>query len=291
MRFRCPFGHVETRSIHGTPTLVPMTHLSREKCSIYVQLRNQGKVDAFGRAKPGVTLPAPEVASAAQAASPSVVSNAIATAGAGTGAEGHTSSTSPSPSKEGLWKRFKGGLEVGYRKVTTTGPLPPGMNPEEQGGDWEVTAETSERVGALINSWIGTGVRFLTSWLQIPEVPKETFEQDPGQAFLWRTALRGAVTSALKKYFGAKSPEHADRIVAAAGGITAYAIMGSKIMLHLSINIPKSPRLAKWRENRAKAQEEKKALAAAKAEKEQADALARLGRSPAERARPAGVPG
>lgn len=248
-RFRCPYGHTEV--IRGQ--LRPLVHPSRPHCSIYVQLRREGLVDIFGRPVGGKDISAYLVKPGAAPAS----EPAPNLTGAGVG-QGKPEATKPeaAPKKEPLLKRLSTGLGVKYREVTTT---PPGAGGKPEGeSDWLASEETTERFWQAIFGFIEQIVHLLTNFLEIPPVPEEVFTIDPGQSFVFRTALRPFTTNILKKVFGAKSPEQADRIVAGLSGLLGFGMMGMKIVIHFMINLPKSPKLQKFRERRAAAEAERK---------------------------------
>lgn len=281
MNFRCPFGHVEPDPRHPGQ-MRPIVHKARNRCSIYVKLREQGKVDVFGRAMPGVRLD-----EAAPTSSPPFIDAGPAAEAQQTQPHGvgETAATTPGLSppadrptadkKEGLLKRLKSGLAVRYNTVTTTPQSVEGLAAEQQ--DWEVTEQTSIQFWRTIIGFIGTVCGLLTGWLEIPPVPKEVFELDPGQEFAFKTALRGFTTNLLKKVFRAKSPEDADMIVAGLSGVLGFGMMAMKIAIHFMMHAPKSPKLAKWRERAAAAKKERA--------KKKAEALAAEGKEVPEQLR------
>ena len=238
--FKCIFGHVEPDPKHPGQ-LKPVTHISRAQCSVYNQLRREGRIDYFGRQVPGKEpFDAKKPTETATAVAPSAPAAPEATA----------------PKKEGLAekvKRFAGGLNVHYKEVATTPPGQPGVTPEL--ADWEVSPETSVAFWRVIFGFFGTLFGLVTGFLEIPPIPKEVFELDAGQEFAFKSALRGFTTNVLRNVFRAKSPEDADRIVAGLSGLLGFGMMSMKIALHFVIHLPKSPRLAKFRaarEERAK---------------------------------------
>lgn len=248
-KFVCPFGHTEADP-HNPGKMRPLVHVSRNRCAIYRQLRAEGKVDLWGRLLPGKALtksadstPAPET-----------------TADAG-GDKGSAPGSSPAPEapkapeKPSLGQRLASGLGVKYKTVGTTGPGTPGMEPEATA--WEVSPETSSRFWSTIIGFIGTLFNLLTGWLEIPPVPKEVFEVDAGQDFVFRTAFKGLTTNILIKVFRAKSPEEADQIVAGLTGFLGFGMMAMKIALHMIVHVPKSPKLAGWRKKREEAKAER----------------------------------
>ncbi|MCI4357346.1 MAG: hypothetical protein L3K18_09495 [Thermoplasmata archaeon] len=239
----------------------PLIHVSRNRCAIYRQLRNEGRVDIWGRTVPGKESYRPPGSTPASAAP-----SGPGTEAAPSGTSAETPGPAPNPAPEAkipLGKRLASGFGVKYRDVGTTPPATPGEAAQVQ--TWDVSPETSERFWATIIGFIGTIFNLLTGWLEIPPVPKEVFEIDPGQAFVFRTAMRGFTTNILIKVFRAKSPEDADRIVAGLTGFLGFGMMAMKIALHMIIHVPKSPRLKKFREAREAAKAEKEAAKAAKA--------------------------
>lgn len=252
-KFRCPYGHVEAKD----GLLAPMNHESRARCSIYVKLRSEHKVDIFGRPVAGTdissymigrtTPPAPGPAAAPPPAEPEAGSGAAAPS---------TSPVPPAAEKESLGKRLATGLGIRYRQVGTTPPGTAGAPAGES--DWIASEETTLQFWSTIFGFLETAINLITQFFEIPPVPKEVFELDPGQQFVFRTALRGATTNILKKVFGAKSPEEADRVVAGLSGLLGFGMVAIKIVLHFMLNLPKSPKLARWKANREKALEERK---------------------------------
>ncbi len=257
-KFRCPYGHTEV--IKGQ--LAPMIHESRSRCTIYVQLRRERKVDVFGRPVGGsdiasYMLQRPSPPSPTDAPAPSVAPPGAEPTGAG-GAATSAESSLPSdrPEKEPLSKRLVGGLGIKYREVSVTAPGTVGA--PVQDADWLASEETTERFWEVIFGFIEQGVNLLCGFLEIPVVPKEVFEIDAGQSFVFRTALRPFTTNVLKKVFGAKSPEDADRIVAGLSGLLGFGMVIAKVTFHFLIHIPKSPRLARRKANRERAEAERR---------------------------------
>ncbi len=248
-RFKCPYGHVEADPAHPGQ-MKPLVHNARTKCSIYVQLRAQGKVDFWGRpipgqGPPGSTPPVIDAGSAADKPQEGVPPESGGAASpAASGAPGDR------PQKEPLLKRLKSGLQVAYNRVDVTPPDKEGL--AEADTSWEVSGETSVRFWQTIFGFVETVCNLVTSWLDdghdgklVPPVPKEVFVVDAGQEFVFRTALKGFTTNLLKKVFRAKSPEDADRVVAGLSGLLGFGMMGMKVFIHFATHAPKSPRLAK----------------------------------------------
>ena len=246
-KFICLFGHTETGP---DGKLHPMVHASRTRCAIYNQLRREGKVDVLGNAVGRASPPSDTSGQGNEAKAPPP---------GGAGIPPGTTETAPPAAKPSLTDRLRSGLGIKYKPVTVAGPLPPGS--EAQAQDWEVSPETSERFGAVIKGFIEQGCNLFTAFMEIPHVPKDVFAPDPGEAFIWRTTLRGFVTNILVKVFRAKSPEDADRIVAGLSGMLAFGMMAAKIGIHMALHLPKSPKLANFRKRReeAKAAREEKA--------------------------------
>ena len=260
-KFPCPFGHVEPDP-HKPGQMRPLVHVSRNRCAIYRQLRAEKRVDIWGRQVPGAApfakandpAPAPAATTSAGEVAPGSVPSAGEPA----------APPKPAPEKKPtLGQRLSSGFGVKYRDATVTPPAQPGEAAQSQ--TWDVSPETSERFWATIIGFIGTIFNLLTAWLEIPPVPKEVFEIDAGQAFVFRTAFRGVTTNILIKVFRAKSPEDADRIVAGLTGFLGFGMMAMKIALHLIVHVPKSPKLAGWRKKREEAKVEREAAKAEKA--------------------------
>lgn len=257
-KFVCPFGHVEPDP-KNPGQVRPLVHVSRNRCAIYRQLRAEQRIDIWGRTVPGKAAWAPPGSSPAPAAPSGPGTEA---APSGTPAEAPGTAPKPAPEKPSWSKRLSSGFGVRYREATVTPPAMPGEAAQSQ--SWDVSPETSERFWSTIIGFIGTLFNLLTAWLEIPPVPKEVFEVDPGQSFVFRTTFRGLTTNILIKVFRAKSPEDADKIVAGLTGVLGFGMMGMKIALHLIVHVPKSPKLAGWRKRR---EEAKAAREAAKVEK------------------------
>jgi len=254
-KFKCPYGHVEAKN----GQLVPLVHDSRARCSIYVKLRAERKVDIFGRAMPGQDISGYLVRSQAAPISPGAPAPSGSESAPG-GAAGASPESTPAPArpkeqKPSLRERLASGLGVRYREVSVT---PPGAaGPPAGETDWIVSEDTSVRFWEVIFGFIETLVNLITQFFEIPPVPKDVFTLDPGQQFVFRTALRPTTTNILKKVFGARSPEEADRIVAGLSGLLGFGMVAIKIVLHFMIHLPKSPKLAKWRQRREQAQLER----------------------------------
>jgi len=247
-KFRCPYGHVEAKG----GQLVPLVHDSRARCSIYVKLRAERKVDLFGRPTPGTDISGYLVRSSPPPEPGAPATSGVTEAAPGGGA-GASVPTKPgaAPAKEekpSLSKRLASGLGLRYKDVTVTPPGAAGAPAGET--DWIVSEETSERFWEVIFGFIETVVNLITQFFEIPPVPKEVFELDPGQRFVFRTAFRPTTTQILKKVFGARSPEEADRIVAGLSGLLGFGMVAIKIVVHFMIHLPKSPKLAGWRARR-----------------------------------------
>jgi hypothetical protein len=261
-KFRCPYGHVEAKG----GQLVPMVHDSRARCSIYVKLRAERKVDIFGRPTPGTDISGYLVKPNAPTNSPGAPAPSETKSEGEVGA-GPGQKIAPLPAREekpSLSRRLAGGLGLRYRDVTVTPPGAAGAPAGET--DWIVSEDTSERFWEVIFGFIETVVNLITQFFEIPPVPKEVFELDPGQRFVFRTAFRPTTTQILKKVFGARSPEEADRIVAGLSGLLGFGMIAIKIVLHFMIHLPKSPKLAGWRARRdeARARRERERLDLAK---------------------------
>jgi hypothetical protein len=267
-RYICPFGHLENGR--------PIVHPSKQRCSEYVRLRAEGKIDKEGRvltpASKEPTVSAPE----APAAGAPIVPGAKA-------GPSPTDVTKPLP----FWKRIGSGTVIRYRQVSTTPPPQPGEANSPEPGSWLVSADTSERFWTVIFAFIKTVIDMLTTFLQIPNVPEEVFTLDPGQAFLFRTSLRGYTTKILVNTFGAHTPEEADDVVNGLGGLLAFGGMGLKIAIHFVVNLPKSPRLATLR---ARAAANKAKREEARALKREEEERRRLAGGAGGATRPAGAP-
>lgn len=262
-RFKCPYGHVVAKN----GRLEPMVHESRARCSIYVKLRAERKVDIFGRPIPGADISGYLVRDQTppgQPGAPAPSGPQSVAAGGGVSSPGQT--PAPGPAKEekpSLSKRLASGLGLRYREVSVTPPGAAGAPAGET--DWIVSEETCERFWEVIFGFIETVINLITQFFEIPPVPKEVFDLDPGQRFVFRTAFRPTTTNILKKVFGARSPEDADRIVAGLSGLLGFGMVAIKIVLHFMIHLPKSPKLANWRKRRDQATAERQRVRLAQA--------------------------
>ena len=233
MKFPCPYGHMESDS-DGTPR--KKVHKSRRDCDIYNRLMASGKVDYLGRFKQGYSLEQLRSEEAAPATAPA----------------------STEPPKQSLGekiaekiKKAGSGFSVAYTEVSTTPPADPSLIAGSN--DWLVSEDTSVAFANFILGMIGIMCNGLCMILDIERMPDNWFVCDPGQAFVFKTTLRGWTTGVLRNTFKAKTPEEADRTVAGLSGILGFGTTGVKIVGHLLKHAPNSPRLKAWRVRRAEA--------------------------------------
>lgn len=257
-RFKCPYGHVVAKN----GRLEPMIHESRARCSIYVKLRAERKVDIFGRAVPGADISGYLVRDQTPPVQPGEAAPSGPQSPEAGGAVSRPSSTPPAgpptTEKPSLSKRLASGLGLRYRDVSVTPPGAAGAPTGET--DWIVSEESGERFWEVIFGFIETVINLITQFFEIPPVPTEVFALDPGQRFVFRTAFRPTTTQILKKVFGARSPEEADRIIAGLSGLLGFGMVAIKIVLHFMIHLPKSPKLANWRKRRTEAKIERQRI-------------------------------
>lgn len=232
MKFLCTFGHVG-------PNGKPLMHLSRNRCTFYKQLLKDGRIDRNGIRLDGPGSKFPQV----QGADP--------VAGPGPSAATAISTPEGEIKKESWAKRLSSGLKVSYHKVGTTSPADAQGAKDESSKTWMVSDDTVVRFWEIVFSFAETGINMLCKAIKIPDVPHEVFEVDPGQRFIFKTALRGFTTKILRDVFLAKSPEDADRIVAGLSGVLGFGLMALKIIAHFMLHVPNSPRIKEWKAKRA----------------------------------------
>jgi hypothetical protein len=211
MRYTCEYGHLKGGK--------PEVHPSRRYCDRWVAAHSQ-------------PAPAPPAAAPAPGSPP---------AGATAEKPSATTPGSGGPKLEG------GGFSVGYGPATRVGE---GFLAANVNLAWELTQDQSERFFTAIWGVLNTIANGICKLLKIKEVPPDVFEIDPGQKFLFRGPLRGWATHHIQTVWRAKTPEDADKVISTIGGISAFGMMGIKLVWHFVQEVPKSPYWAKFQERR-----------------------------------------
>jgi hypothetical protein len=218
VRFPCPHGH---KDAYGRPVV----HASRRLCQIEAALQKENRAKLASSSAP-TTPPGP---GAAPPAAPA---------------------TAPAPKPAA--PRPSGAWGIDYAPATSTDSAATEARLAPAQMEWEITAETSERFWANIFAVIAMVCEWICKFFsddtyKVPPIPEEVFRLDEGQKFVFRTALRSPTTVFLKKVMGAKSPEHADMIVAGMSGLIGFGQVFWKIGLHFWTHIPKSPRFQRMK--------------------------------------------
>ena len=230
-QFTCPYGHLDAEG-------QPIVHVSRQRCELYRQLLKEGKIDSTGT-RLDVKLP------------PLVPGTPPTTPGATPGTPPAEGTKPPEAKKESWSQRLRSGLVVKYQRTGTTTPEQRDRANEEADKTWLVNEDTVIHFWELIFSFLETGLNLVCKAIKIPHIPEEVFQIDPGQKYIFKTALRGLTTKILRDVFLAKSPADADRIVAGLGGVLGFGLMAFKIVGHFILYVPQSPRIKEWRAKRA----------------------------------------
>jgi len=156
-----------------------------------------------------------------------------------------------------------GSVAIDYTKASTTKPGE-GRQPDNKAEEWEVSAETAIRFWRVLFGFFEAICNGACRFFEIPLIPKTVFEVDQGQEYVIKTNFRGFTTQILRKVFMAKTPEHADRIVAGLSGVLTFGLMIGRVVLHFATHLPKSPKIKAWKAKRAEVEAQKKVAAALK---------------------------
>lgn len=215
MPYLCEFGH---RNVDGTPK----RHPSRQFCDL-------AKASDKKRGR-STTARSVDVSTAPSEATP-----------------GTAPATPPAPKKPMLGER----LGIKSKVSATIQPHPPEGPGVAAQVEWELTEQQSERLWSTIYSGIFRITNLVLDWLDVKQFPASITEPDEGQKYVFRTTLRGPATGMVQKVFRAKTPEEADNVIMGLSGLFTFGTTIVQVVVHLSKEVPKSPKIKAWREKLA----------------------------------------